>query len=84
MFALLVPIAGDYNVWRQQCMLALLVAIAGDYNIDTYFPHVSGWMFDLTGHYDDSFYAAGGWMMLSGVLLLPIPYIMRRQEREDG
>ena len=33
MLALLQPIAGDYNVWHQQCMLALLQPIAGDYNV---------------------------------------------------
>lgn len=44
---------------------------------------VAGWMFDLTGHYDHSFYAAGAWMLLSGLLLLPIPLMVRRQQNTD-
>ncbi|KAI0228734.1 hypothetical protein LSAT2_020809 [Lamellibrachia satsuma] len=44
---------------------------------------VAGWVFDLTGHYDHSFYAAGTWMLLSGILLLPIPFMMATQQRID-
>lgn len=44
---------------------------------------LSGWIFDLTGHYDQSFYAAGAWMLLSSILLLPIPLMVRRQQETN-
>lgn len=36
---------------------------------------VSGWLYDITGTYDLSFYLAGFFIALSGVLLLAMPLI---------
>lgn len=41
----------------------------------TRFLFVSGWLYDITGTYDLSFYLAGFFIALSGVLLLAMPLI---------
>ena len=33
----------------------------------------AGWLYDETGHYDSAFYAAGGWIVFAGLILLPLP-----------
>ena len=33
----------------------------------------AGWLYDATGQYDTSFYTAGAWILVSGLILLPLP-----------
>ena len=33
----------------------------------------TGWLYDATGQYDTSFYIAGAWILVSGLILLPLP-----------
>lgn len=49
----------------------------------------SGWLYDITGTYDLSFYLAGLFIALSGALLLVMPLInlyrkCRGNESEEG
>ena len=32
----------------------------------------TGWLYDATGQYDTSFYTAGAWILVSGLILLPL------------
>ncbi|XP_054282320.1 monocarboxylate transporter 14-like [Macrosteles quadrilineatus] len=41
-------------------------------------PPLAGWMFDLTQDWDLSFYMAGVWIIVSGVLVAFIPYTKNR------
>lgn len=41
-------------------------------------PPLAGWMFDLTQDWDLSFYMAGAWIIVSGVLVAFIPYTKNR------
>jgi len=38
---------------------------------------VSGWLFDISGSYDNSFYMAGSCLFVAGAMLFPVPCIRR-------
>lgn len=42
-------------------------------------PPLAGWLFDVTNSWDLSFYMAGGWIVLSGLLVGLIPYTKNRK-----
>lgn len=50
-------------------------------------PPIAGWGYDLTGTYDLSFYLAGGFIIVSGALLMILPILNRYrkyQKRKDS
>ncbi|KOC60126.1 Monocarboxylate transporter 14 [Habropoda laboriosa] len=42
-------------------------------------PPLAGWLFDVTNSWDLSFYMAGGWIVVSGLLVGLIPYTKNRK-----
>ncbi|XP_014214192.1 uncharacterized protein LOC106643536 isoform X2 [Copidosoma floridanum] len=42
-------------------------------------PPIAGWIFDMTGHWDPSFFMAGGWIIVSGLLMGIIPVTKNRK-----
>ncbi len=44
---------------------------------------VSGWLYDKTSSYDPSFYVSGGWVIVSGLMLLPTPIMLRRANKDS-
>lgn len=42
-------------------------------------PPLAGWLFDITGSWELSFLMAGGWIIVSGILLGLIPYTRNRK-----
>ncbi|XP_014232430.1 uncharacterized protein LOC106656199 isoform X1 [Trichogramma pretiosum] len=42
-------------------------------------PPLAGWIFDMTGRWDLSFVMAGGWIIVSGMLMSIIPYTKNRK-----
>ncbi|KOC60127.1 Monocarboxylate transporter 12 [Habropoda laboriosa] len=47
-------------------------------------PPLAGWLYDITGSYDLSFYLAGFFIALSGALLLPMPLISLYRKYSNG
>lgn len=47
-------------------------------------PPLAGWLFDVTGSWELSFFMAGGWIILSGLLMGIIPYTKNRKIFGDG
>ena len=45
---------------------------------------LAGWLFDATNQYDPSFYTAGAWMMFSALMLLPLPYLLRKHNHRHA
>ena len=41
----------------------------------------AGRLFDATGQYDPSFYTAGGFIIVSAPMLVPVPLMMRAREQ---
>lgn len=46
-------------------------------------PPIAGWGYDLTGTYDISFYFAGGFIIVSGVLLMILPILGRYRKYQQ-
>ena len=42
---------------------------------------VTGWLYDKTSSYAPSFYMAGGWMALSGLMMLPLIRAPKAEEK---
>lgn len=42
-------------------------------------PPLGGWLFDVTGSWELSFFMAGGWIIFSGILVGIIPYTRNRK-----
>lgn len=42
-------------------------------------PPLGGWFFDVTGSWELSFFMAGGWIIVSGILVGIIPYTRNRK-----
>lgn len=47
-------------------------------------PPLAGWFFDVTGTWDLSFLLAGGWIIVSGILVGIIPYTKNRKIFGNG
>lgn len=47
-------------------------------------PPLAGWLFDVTGSWNLSFIMAGGWIILSGILIGVIPYTKNRKIFGNG
>ncbi|XP_054006495.1 uncharacterized protein LOC128891201 [Hylaeus anthracinus] len=47
-------------------------------------PPLAGWLFDVTNSWDLSFHMAGGWIILSGLLVGLIPYTKNRKIWGEG
>ncbi|CAK9833401.1 Monocarboxylate transporter 5 [Anthophora retusa] len=47
-------------------------------------PPLAGWLYDITGSYDLSFYLAGFFIAISGALLLPMPLISLYRKYSNG
>ena len=45
---------------------------------------VTGWLYDMSNSYNNSFYMMGICLILSGVVVSPIPCIQRRRLRHDN
>jgi hypothetical protein len=39
-----------------------------------------GWLYDITGAYDPTFYTSGAWMIFAGFLLLPVARLINTTE----
>ncbi|XP_012537816.1 monocarboxylate transporter 5 [Monomorium pharaonis] len=47
-------------------------------------PPLAGWFFDVTGSWELSFFMAGGWIIVSGILVGIIPYTKNRKIFGNG
>lgn len=47
-------------------------------------PPLAGWFFDMTDSWELSFYAAGGWIIVSGIFMGIIPYTKNRKIFGNG
>jgi len=47
-------------------------------------PCDTGWLYDISNSYNNSFYMAGICLVVSGAILYPIPCIQRRRLRHDN
>lgn len=52
--------------------------------LNSVFRFSAGWLYDITGTYDLSFYLAGFFIALSGVLLLVMPLFGLYRRYRDG
>lgn len=60
---------------QTRCWILLYLLSIKPYRCQRVLLSVSGWLYDITGTYDLSFYLAGFFIALSGVLLLAMPLI---------
>jgi len=44
----------------------------------------TGWLYDISNSYNNSFYMAGICLVVSGLMLYPIPCIQRRRLMQDS